>query len=70
MSDFFPFCLLGTGKTIVGAYIVYCFFVLNCKKKRKLLDPKDENKKTSYTCYCGPSNKSVDVVAGKYQFLP
>lgn len=60
----FPICLLGTGKTILGVYIVYRFFVLNSKNQRKFEDPKDENKK-QVILYCGPSNKSVDVVAGK-----
>ncbi|XP_058635595.1 helicase with zinc finger domain 2-like [Onychostoma macrolepis] len=48
----------GTGKTVVGVHIVYWMFknikkcpVYNSKKKRAVL-------------YCGPSNKSVDVVAG------
>ncbi|XP_053171367.1 helicase with zinc finger domain 2-like [Scomber japonicus] len=52
----------GTGKTVVGVYIVYHFFELNSKNKRKYVDPKDENKK-QVILYCGPSNKSVDVVA-------
>ncbi|XP_045931109.1 helicase with zinc finger domain 2-like [Micropterus dolomieu] len=52
----------GTGKTVVGVYIVYCFFELNSKNKRKFDDPKDKNKK-QVILYCGPSNKSVDVVA-------
>ncbi|XP_043088069.1 helicase with zinc finger domain 2 [Puntigrus tetrazona] len=48
----------GTGKTVVGVHIVYWFFkniqkcpASNLQKKRAVL-------------YCGPSNKSVDVVAG------
>ncbi|XP_040889071.1 helicase with zinc finger domain 2-like isoform X2 [Toxotes jaculatrix] len=52
----------GTGKTVVGVYIVYCLFELNSKNRRKCDDPKDENKK-QVILYCGPSNKSVDVVA-------
>ncbi|KAM8913215.1 3'-5' exoribonuclease HELZ2 isoform 2-T5 [Spinachia spinachia] len=52
----------GTGKTVVGAYIVFCFFELNSLYPRKLIDPSDENKK-QVILYCGPSNKSVDVVA-------
>ncbi|XP_042261546.1 helicase with zinc finger domain 2 isoform X1 [Thunnus maccoyii] len=51
----------GTGKTVVGVYIVYRFFELNSKNQRKFDDPK-ENKK-QVILYCGPSNKSVDVVA-------
>ncbi|CAK6966077.1 helicase with zinc finger domain 2-like [Scomber scombrus] len=52
----------GTGKTVVGVYIVYWFIELNSKNPRKYVDPKDENKK-QVILYCGPSNKSVDVVA-------
>ncbi|XP_071329186.1 3'-5' exoribonuclease HELZ2-like isoform X2 [Trachinotus anak] len=52
----------GTGKTVVGVYIVHCFFELNSQNQRKFDDPEDENKK-QVILYCGPSNKSVDVVA-------
>ncbi|XP_029283380.1 LOW QUALITY PROTEIN: helicase with zinc finger domain 2 [Cottoperca gobio] len=52
----------GTGKTVVGVKIVFSFFELNSKNPRKNFDPKDENKK-QVILYCGPSNKSVDVVA-------
>ncbi|KAM3620780.1 uncharacterized protein V6R79_001830 [Siganus canaliculatus] len=51
----------GTGKTIVGVYIVYCFLQLNVRNPWKP-DPKDKNKRP-VILYCGPSNKSVDVVA-------
>lgn len=56
--------LTGTGKTVVGVYIVYWFFKQNSRKQRMFEDPKDKNKK-EVILYCGPSNKSVDVVAGK-----
>ncbi|XP_071386282.1 3'-5' exoribonuclease HELZ2-like [Centroberyx affinis] len=52
----------GTGKTVVGVNIVYWFCELNSKYDRKYVDPKDRNKK-EVILYCGPSNKSVDVVA-------
>nr|XP_006639522.1 PREDICTED: helicase with zinc finger domain 2-like isoform X1 [Lepisosteus oculatus] len=52
----------GTGKTVVGAYIVYWFFKLNHKTPRLITDP-EERKKKEVILYCGPSNKSVDVVA-------
>nr|XP_020509953.1 helicase with zinc finger domain 2 [Labrus bergylta] len=52
----------GTGKTVVGVYLVYCFFELNSQNPRKSVDPNDKNKK-EIILYCGPSNKSVDVVA-------
>ncbi|KAK1902154.1 Helicase with zinc finger domain 2 [Dissostichus eleginoides] len=52
----------GTGKTVVGVKIVFGFFELNAKSPRTNVDPRDENKK-QVILYCGPSNKSVDVVA-------
>ncbi|XP_041945285.1 helicase with zinc finger domain 2-like isoform X9 [Alosa sapidissima] len=45
----------GTGKTVVGAYIAYLF----CKRLAEV-DPED---KKEVVLYCGPSHKSVDVVA-------
>ncbi|KAK7915623.1 hypothetical protein WMY93_011384 [Mugilogobius chulae] len=55
----------GTGKTVVGVYIVLCFEQLNKEYPRKLnADFKDEDRnKKQVILYCGPSNKSVDVVA-------
>ncbi|NXD13255.1 HELZ2 Helicase, partial [Nothocercus nigrocapillus] len=56
----------GTGKTVVGSHIVYWFHELNQetieKEKSQCLD--EEDKANKYILYCGPSNKSVDVVAG------
>nr|XP_046195439.1 helicase with zinc finger domain 2-like [Oncorhynchus gorbuscha] len=52
----------GTGKTVVGVYIVYWYHVLNSHNPRIFEDPKDKDKK-EVILYCGPSNKSVDVVA-------
>ncbi|KAL1280781.1 hypothetical protein QQF64_015381 [Cirrhinus molitorella] len=52
----------GTGKTVVGAYIVYWFSQLNSKNLWKQKELKDKEKK-EVILYCGPSNKSVDVVA-------
>ena len=45
-------------------YIVHRFFEWNSENPRKFEDPKDRNKK-QVILFCGPSNKSVDVVAGK-----
>ncbi|XP_043076767.1 helicase with zinc finger domain 2 [Puntigrus tetrazona] len=53
----------GTGKTVVGAYIVYWFSQLNSKNPWKLKELTDQGKKKEVILYCGPSNKSVDVVA-------
>uniref|UniRef100_A0A3B3B4C7 C3H1-type domain-containing protein n=1 Tax=Oryzias melastigma TaxID=30732 RepID=A0A3B3B4C7_ORYME len=63
-----PFTLIqgppGTGKTVVGVYIVHWFFQMNSETPRIFDDPKDEHrKKKEVILYCGPSNKSVDVVA-------
>ncbi|KAI7808056.1 helicase with zinc finger domain 2 [Triplophysa rosa] len=55
-----PFTLIqgppGTGKTVVGVHIVYWLL----EKIQKL--PTAQKKRA--ILYCGPSNKSVDVVAG------
>ncbi|KFO93891.1 Helicase with zinc finger domain 2, partial [Buceros rhinoceros silvestris] len=68
-----PFTLIqgppGTGKTVVGTHIVYWFHQLNeemAMKEQKLPPEEDEEKPMGQRCilYCGPSNKSVDVVAG------
>lgn len=48
----------GTGKSITGAHIAYILAKLN-----KLVDAKEVR---GCVLYCGPSNKSVDVVFGKY----
>ncbi|XP_061486900.1 helicase with zinc finger domain 2 [Rhineura floridana] len=53
----------GTGKTVVGAHIVYWFHQLNQESKEKEPTLDDKDKAQSHILYCGPSNKSVDVVA-------
>ncbi|NXI93855.1 HELZ2 Helicase, partial [Psophia crepitans] len=65
-----PFTLIqgppGTGKTVVGTHIVYWFHKLNEENVQKEQTPSSEEEKpTGRKCilYCGPSNKSVDVVA-------
>ncbi|CAN2389921.1 Helicase with zinc finger [Pristimantis euphronides] len=65
-----PFTLIqgppGTGKTIVGAHLVYWFNQVN--KEAELLamgDGEEEGSVRQVLMYCGPSNKSVDVVAEK-----
>ncbi|XP_076870212.1 3'-5' exoribonuclease HELZ2 [Brachyhypopomus gauderio] len=54
----------GTGKTVVGVHIVYWFFQQNqqhsCRQNVAMADLKQRS-----ILYCGPSNKSVDVVAGQ-----
>ncbi|NWQ88201.1 HELZ2 Helicase, partial [Burhinus bistriatus] len=56
----------GTGKTVVGTHIVYWFHKLNEENVEKKQTPSpEEEKPKGRKCilYCGPSNKSVDVVA-------
>ncbi|NXM74268.1 HELZ2 Helicase, partial [Serilophus lunatus] len=56
----------GTGKTVVGTHIVYWFHKLNEDSVEKDKTPcLEEEKSKNRKCilYCGPSNKSVDVVA-------
>ncbi|NXL05969.1 HELZ2 Helicase, partial [Mesembrinibis cayennensis] len=56
----------GTGKTVVGTYIVYWFHKLNEESIEKEQTPSsadEKSKKRKCILYCGPSNKSVDVVA-------
>ena len=47
---------------MTGAHLAYAFIVANCK-----LHQHSETGKIKCVMYCGPSNKSVDVVLGKYQ---
>ncbi|NXS57031.1 HELZ2 Helicase, partial [Brachypteracias leptosomus] len=65
-----PFTLIqgppGTGKTVVGTHIVYWFHELNVESAEREKAPAlDEEKPMGRRSilYCGPSNKSVDVVA-------
>ncbi|NWV61444.1 HELZ2 Helicase, partial [Malurus elegans] len=65
-----PFMLIqgppGTGKTVVGTHIVYWFHKLNEESVEKDKTPwleEEKHKKRKCILYCGPSNKSVDVVA-------
>uniref|UniRef100_A0A3B5L3E9 RNB domain-containing protein n=1 Tax=Xiphophorus couchianus TaxID=32473 RepID=A0A3B5L3E9_9TELE len=62
VKDLFFVYLTGTGKTVVGVNIVYWFLEINSDNPRISEDPRDKDKK-EVILYCGPSNKSVDVVA-------
>ncbi|XP_077192077.1 3'-5' exoribonuclease HELZ2 [Paroedura picta] len=61
-----PFTLIqgppGTGKTVVGSHIVYWFHQLNQESGKKVTSG-ETDKEQGRILYCGPSNKSVDVVA-------
>lgn len=60
----------GTGKTITGVHIAYWFAKINHREAyRGNIPPNDPAKRIPekaprQVLYCGPSNKSVDVVAG------
>ncbi|XP_036281818.1 helicase with zinc finger domain 2 [Pipistrellus kuhlii] len=54
----------GTGKTMVGFHIVFWFYKLNEELDPAWSSPCPEKQRGLYILYCGPSNKSVDVVAG------
>ena len=67
----------GTGKTITGVHIAYWFAERNKKLKSYKVLEKDtgENecagayKAPPQVIYCGPSNKSVDVVTGRLYLI-
>lgn len=59
--------VIGTGKTVVGVHIVYWFFKENQKLPSHQKSVEEEPRKRCIL-YCGPSNKSVDVVAGTFFF--
>ena len=54
----------GTGKTVTGVHIAFGFAKRN---KQNLPGSLDEVKAPSQVIYCGPSDKAVDVVAGKFK---
>ncbi|KAK9971413.1 hypothetical protein ABG768_024780 [Culter alburnus] len=57
----------GTGKTVVGIHIVYQFFMKNkdflASSESSKSTPDEKPPKKPAILYCGPSNKSVDIVA-------
>ncbi|XP_071941737.1 3'-5' exoribonuclease HELZ2-like [Antedon mediterranea] len=53
----------GTGKTVTGAQLAYYFSEMNTK-----IPPTGKGR--PQVLYCGPSNKSVDVVAGYLKRFP
>ena len=52
---------IGTGKTLIGVQIAYWL------AKRNAGQPRHEKKKQ--VLFCGPSNCSVDVVAGMTEYF-
>ena len=55
-------CSLGTGKSVTGAHLAYASVVAN--NPDFTFVPSSNNEKIKCVMYCGPSNKSVDVVLG------
>ena len=74
---FYHFIYSGTGKTITGVHIACWFAERNKRLKSYKVWEKDTGeteiegayKAPSQVIYCGPSNKSVDVVTGKLCLL-
>lgn len=72
VRDFLLNCLghhhsLGTGKTITGVHVAYWFAEINRRNtplERTTSGDGIPDKAPPQVLYCGPSNKSVDVVAG------
>jgi len=64
--------LSGTGKTVSGVHIAYWFAKQNKRLKSSKVLEKDTGdtecarayKAPPQVIYCGPSNKSIDVVTG------
>ncbi|XP_053430248.1 helicase with zinc finger domain 2 isoform X2 [Nycticebus coucang] len=55
----------GTGKTVVGLHIIYWFHKSNKEQGQPSSNPGGEKEpRDPCILYCGPSNKSVDVLAG------
>ena len=60
------FCCAGTGKSVTGAHLAYAFALWNRQDPAKRAGPGDPDKRVTCVVYCGPSNKSVDVVLSKF----
>lgn len=57
----------GTGKTVTGVHIAFGFAKRNKQNLHNFdLGSQEEPKAPPQVIYCGPSNKAVDVVAGKF----
>lgn len=54
----------GTGKTVVGFHIVFWFHKSNEEQAMAWGAPGEKPVGAPCILYCGPSNKSVDVLAG------
>ena len=54
--------IIGTGKSVTGAHLAYGFIVAKTPDLKFV--PSSDDEKIKCVMYCGPSNKSVDVVLG------
>jgi len=53
--------LTGTGKSVTGAHLAYALII-----SKLGISYSSPDEKIRCVMYCGPSNKSVDVVLGKH----
>jgi len=53
--------LVGTGKSVTGAHLAYALMISNPNS----IHTSSTDEKIRCVMYCGPSNKSVDVVLGE-----
>lgn len=56
----------GTGKSVIGAHLAYAHIIINNPNLQCV--PSSTDEKIKCVMYCGPSNKSLDVVLGMYAF--
>ena len=54
-------CPVGTGKSVTGSHLAYAFITSNSA----VTTNSEPDERIRCVMYCGPSNKSVDVVLGK-----
>lgn len=59
----------GTGKTVVAFHIVFWFHKSNEEQTGACDTPREKQLGGPCILYCGPSNKSVDVLAGAWGWL-
>ena len=55
ISNMYYLDYIGTGKSVIGMHLAYIFARVNSSRGNN-----------QCVLYCGPSNKTVDVVHGKY----
>ena len=60
--------IIGTGKSVTGAHLAYAFIVANNPDLKFVPASHSDDEKIKCVMYCGPSNKSVDVVLSTLKF--